>query len=134
MRVFLDTDVLVSAYATRGLCADVLRLAVAEHELLVGEVVLEELERILEKKIRLPPDVVRDVVAFLRQYHVEPRPEHVSGVSVRDPDDAWVLASALRAAADVLVTGDPDLLDVAAQVQDLRIMNPRGFWEVHRTT
>lgn len=133
MRVFLDTNVLVSAYATRGLCADVLRLVLAEHELVTPQVVLQELERVLLVKIRLTPDVVQDVLAFLRQYPVEPKPEAVADLPVRDPDDAWVLASALAAGAEVLVTGDPDLLEIAATVRELRITNPRGFWEMQRT-
>jgi predicted nucleic acid-binding protein len=47
MRVCLDTNVLVAAVATRGLAADVLRLTLAEHDLLVPEVVLTELRRVL---------------------------------------------------------------------------------------
>ncbi len=133
MRVFLDTNVLVSAYTTRGLCADVLRLVLKEHELLTAEVVLSEFHRILQNKMRVPPDAVQEIVAYLRQYPVEPKPERVGEVAVRDADDAWVLASALRAGAEVLVTGDRDLLDVAAQVEKLRIMDPRGFWELHRS-
>lgn len=133
MRVFLDTNVLVSAYATRGLCADVLRLVLTEHELLTAEVVLGELDRILRGKMRLPADVVQEIVAFLRQHPVEPKPEQVADVAIRDADDAWVLASALRAGVEVLVTGDRDLLDVAAQVEKLRIVDPRGFWELHRS-
>ncbi len=133
MRVFLDTSVLVSAYATRGLCADVFRLVLAEHELITAEIVLQELERTLLRKIRLTPEVVQDVLSFLRQYPVEPNPETGADLPVRDPDDAWVLASALAAGADVLVTGDPDQLEVAAAVRELRIINPRGFWEMQRT-
>ncbi len=47
MRVFLDTNVLVSAFATRGLSADVFRRALAEHMLLTGEVVLRDLRLVL---------------------------------------------------------------------------------------
>lgn len=132
MRVFLDTNVLVSAYASRGLCADVLRLVFAEHELICAEVVLEELQRILRQKIRLAPEIVEEVLGFLREAHVEPRPSDLHEVSVRDPDDAWVLASAIQAEADVLITGDSDLLDLAAEVKGIRILDPRGFWELHR--
>jgi len=46
MRVFLDTNVLVSGFATRGLSADVVRLLSAKHELLTGEVVLKETRRV----------------------------------------------------------------------------------------
>jgi uncharacterized protein len=132
VRVFLDTSVLVSAYATRGLCADVLRLILTEHELLTAEVVLVELERILSTKIRLPPDVVEDVVSFLREHPVEPMPFRLLDVTVGDPDDAVVLASAVSAGADVLISGAPDLLSVAGEVTALRITNPRGFWQMHR--
>jgi len=133
VRVFLDTNVLVSAHATRGLCRDVLRLILAEHTLLSAEVVLVEVERVLTTKFRLPEEVVQEVIASLREHHVEPRPESVGDLVVRDPDDAWVLASALAARADVLVTGDPDLLDLAGTVAGLCITNPRGFWELNRS-
>lgn len=42
MRVALDTNVLVSAIGTRGLCADLMRLVLRDHELVVGEQVLLE--------------------------------------------------------------------------------------------
>jgi len=38
VRVFLDTNVLASAFGTRGLCADVLHIILREHELITGEV------------------------------------------------------------------------------------------------
>ena len=53
-----------------------------------------------------------------------------SPIPVRDEDDQWVLASALAAKADVLVTGDKDLLDVAHEVSGLTITDPRGFWNL----
>ena len=133
MRVFLDSNVLVSAFGTRGLCADVLRLVMAEHELVTAEVVLEEVSRVLTTKFRLPSGTVAEVMASLRDYPVEPRPSELPEIHVRDPDDAWVLASALSAGAEVLVTGDPDLLDIAAEVKGLRIVKPRDFWELHRS-
>ena len=132
MKVVLGTNVLVSAYATRGLCAEVLRVVLAEHELVSAEVVLEELERVLARKIGLPGAEVERIVGFLREHPVQPRPASLPEIEVSDPDDAWVLASALEAGADVLVTGDPDLLEVADAARGLRIVDPRGFWELSR--
>ena len=127
MRVFLDTNVLVSAFATRGLCADVLRLVLAEHELVVGEVVLTELRRVLRKRIRLPVETVSDIEAFLRDFEVVPKPAAPATIRVRDPDDKWILASAMNGRADVLVTGDSDLLAIADECP-VRVTDPRGFW------
>ena len=43
MKVFFDTNVLIAAFATRGLCSDLFVHVLLEHELIVGEVVLDEL-------------------------------------------------------------------------------------------
>ena len=132
MKVFLDTNVLVSAVATRGLCADVVRLVVAEHDLLTGAVNLAELQRVLRDKLRAPARTVRELDAFLRTHTIVPKPAALLAIPVRDPDDRWVLASAVEGGADVLVTGDRDLLDLGGGAP-LPIVDPRGFWElIHR--
>ena len=132
MRVFLDTNVIVAAFATRGLCADVFRLVMAEHELLVSPALIEEVTRALTRKIRVPDAVVREVVGLLRAAAstVESAPKPPP-IDVRDPDDAVILGDALSGGADVLVTGDNDLL-VLGGVGALRILDPRGFWELLR--
>ena len=132
MRVFLDTNVLVSAFVTRGLCADVVRHVVAEHELVVAEVVLEELQRVLRQKFELPQQTVRDILAFLEEHPIQPKPKSASSIRIRDTDDQWVLASALAAKADVLVTGDDDLLDIKGEITGIVITDPRGFWNMRR--
>lgn len=129
MKVFLDTNVLVSAFATRGLCADLLREILAEQELVTGEVVLEELERILAGRFAVPENILADILGLLRSYLVIPRPETTSGVQVRDQDDAWVLATALASGAEVFVTGDQDLLTLG-KAAGMRITDPRGFWNL----
>ncbi len=130
MRVFLDTNVLVSGLATRGLCADVIRLVLAEHQVIIADVVMNELKRVLKHKIHLPGEQIQEILAFLESQTVQPKPISPFPIPVRDEDDQWVLASALAAKADVLVTGDKDLLDVAEEVRNLTITDPRGFWNL----
>ena len=131
MRVYLDTNVLISAHTTRGLSADLYRLILAEHELLTGEVNLAELRRVLHEKFRVPMALCRRIERDLREHTVVPKPETPSGVPVRDPDDVWVLASAAAGNADLLVTGDRDLLDVAPR-SPVAIAAPRECWEALR--
>lgn len=130
MKVFLDTNVLVSGFATRGLCADVIRLVLAEHEFITADVVLNELKRVLKHKIQLPGEQIQEILTFLESQTVQPKPIFPTKIPVRDEDDQWVLASALAAKADVFVTGDKDLLDVANEVSGLTITDPRGFWNL----
>ena len=128
MRIFLDTNVLVSAYATRGICADLMRHILAEHELLSGEVNLVELRRVLTRTFRAPADAVASIEAELREQTIIPEPRRPSPLPIRDPDDRWVLASAEAGNAELLVTGDADLLAVAS-ASPVPIVSPRGCWE-----
>lgn len=131
MRVFLDTNVLVSAFATRGLCADLFRHVLAEHDLITGEVIILELRRVLRDKMNVPAPTIAAVERVLRDHVVVPKPAKPHPLPIRDQADRWVLASAVAGKADVLVTGDSDLLDMAARAP-LRIMDPRGFWDLIR--
>lgn len=130
MRVFPDTNVLASAFGTRGLCADVLRLILAEHELLTGEIVIEELRTVLGRKFALPARAVAEVETFLRGYHVQPKPRRLLAVGLRDRGDLLVVGSALEAGADVLITGDREMLALKKKPSGLEIIDPRQFWLV----
>lgn len=128
MKVFLDTNVLVSAFAARGLCADLMRLLLAEHEELTGEVNLTELRRVLRRRFKAAPTQVDRVEQLLRDQTVVAKPAALLSLKVRDAADAWVLASAVAGSADLLVTGDQDLLVLASRAP-IPILAPRGAWE-----
>lgn len=132
MRVYLDTNVLISAFATRGLCADILYAVLAEHQLVAGEAVIAEIRRILAKKLRLPAGAVAEVEALLRQQAEIITDAPQLTIKIRDLDDLAILSEALAGEAEVLVTGDRDLLDIAKHAP-LPIVSPRGFWELLRS-
>lgn len=128
MRIFLDTNVLVAAFASRGLCADLLALVFAEHELLVGERLLGELRAVLERKIGLPRKTLDEIEELLRAQAVDlVRVERAAELAV-EPDDAWILAEASAALAEAFVTGDRELLAAALDLPYPRLP-PRELWQ-----
>jgi putative PIN family toxin of toxin-antitoxin system len=131
VRVCLDTNVLVAAMATRGLCADVFRTVLAEHELVIGDVILEELRRVLATKFKVPADRFQAMEAVFSPFPCIPKPAEPGPAVIRDQADRWVFATAVAGNAEVLVTGDQDLLVVAAKLP-MRILAPRAFWELLR--
>ena len=128
MRVFLDTNVLVSAFASRGICADLLRHILVEHDLVTGEVVLAELKRTLLRRVNVPPRVVAEIEELLRDHDVVPKPRRHLDLGLRDADDEWIVASAVVGRADALVTGYKDILEAHVQLP-IRVFSPRQFWE-----
>jgi putative PIN family toxin of toxin-antitoxin system len=127
VRVFFDTNVLVSAFLARGLCADLLRLTLTEHTLVSSEVVLDELRVVLSRKGKLPTAQIDAIETLLRDQPVAPRPAQTLQLGLVDADDEWVLASAVLIEADLFVTGDQGVL--ACTRPPLPLLNPRGCWE-----
>ena len=106
MKVFFDTNVVLAAFATRGLCADLFAHVLLEHELLVGETVIRELRSKLRIKLKLSNSAIDEIEALLRdQVVVSTQKEHL-GLNISDADDEWIVAEAMAGKADVLVTGD----------------------------
>ena len=128
MRVFLDTNVIVSATATRGLCADVFREVLLSHELIVSEPLLTEVSRVLSTKFGANAEMIESVIQILNQDTIFSQPLDSPDVTIRDHDDLLILASALAGRAEVLITGDKELLALGS-IQDLEIISPRQFWE-----
>jgi uncharacterized protein len=132
VRVFLDTNVLASAIATRGICADLLQAALAEHDVVVSEQVLTELTRVLETKFRTSAELAQETVNFLSREAEVVADAPKLQIKVRDEDDKGIVEQAVAGGADVLVTGDRDLLEMGED-RPLPILNPRGFWELLRS-
>ncbi len=130
MKVFLDTNVLVSAIATRGVCADILHIVVAEHELLVGAAVRKELRRVLRDKLHLPANLIAEFDDFLRVQGTLLPTAALVPMQLRDATDIAIVSEALAGGTDILVSGDRDLFDISLPPGGLRIVSPRGFWEI----
>jgi putative PIN family toxin of toxin-antitoxin system len=129
LRVFLDTNVLVSAFAARGLCAELFELVLLEQDLILGRSVLQELSKALQQKVKLPARDMAAIITFLENEASQlVESSNPAAVDV-DRDDAIVLGDAIVGHAEVFVTGDAKILRVG-RYGDIRIVSPRGFWEL----
>ena len=129
MRVFLDTNIIVSAFATRGLCADLFREILAAHTLVTSEYILAETQNVLARGFKVPEETVIEIIALLRRQEMVITPATLPQLSIRDLDDLPVVAAAIEAKADYLVSGDKDILSLIP-LNDIKIATPREFWAV----
>lgn len=133
MKALLDTNVLIAAFVTEGICSRLLaRGRRKQFDLVACPFILEEFERVLSTKFHLSKVDVREVSGILLesiQSIIEPTVT-VKGIC-RDPDDDVILACAATAKVDYLVTGDRDLLELKT-FSGMRIIPPREFESLFR--
>jgi putative PIN family toxin of toxin-antitoxin system len=123
--VVLDTNVMVAALATSGLCHELLHRTIRLRVLTTSDALLLELEDTLRDKFGLGPPTAAFLTAFRASVRlVEPLP--LPRPVCRDAADDVVLDTAVAAAADLLVTGDQDLL-ILREYQGVPIVSPREF-------
>ncbi len=127
MRVFLDTNVLAASIATRGLCSELLESVIHDHELLTCQAVLQELERVLTEKLRLPGPLVVEFLALIRAGGRIIETRETPSIPIRDTSDVPILACAIAGKADVFVTGDKELLDLR-KIEGVAVISPRDLW------
>jgi putative PIN family toxin of toxin-antitoxin system len=123
--VVFDTNVVVAGIVAEGLCREILEIHVPDHLAIVSDVLWDELVTTLRRKFGLTPDEL-PILALYRQHATWCDPAKLPKRICRDPDDDWVLATALAGHAEAIVTGDDDLLTLARH-SGIEILSPRQF-------
>lgn len=128
MTIVFDTNVLLAAFLTHGASAEVVEHCITEHRVILSTFILCEVEDKLLNKFHFPLAKVADLLKFLRDQMEWVEPAKLTSPACRDPDDDMILATALAARADCLITGDKDLLDLK-QFESISIIKPAEFWK-----
>lgn len=124
MKVFLDTNVWVSAFLAPGLCEELLFRCINEGVALTSPLMWSELRGVLERKVSPSPRAIRHI-EFLRGLTatIADMPEP-SG-----DNDARLVAAAAAAGADLFVTGDRRLI-AWERSGGMRMVSPRQAWVI----
>ena len=128
MRLVLDTNIIVSGLIWGGVPRQLLNLARDDRvTLFTSLVLLRELADVLSRDKFAPLLASQEITpTFLMQRYGMlarvVRPANIGRTVPTDADDDAVIATALAAQADMIVTGDSDLL-VLHPFQEIQILN-----------
>ncbi|MFH0797312.1 MAG: putative toxin-antitoxin system toxin component, PIN family [Candidatus Omnitrophota bacterium] len=128
IKVVLDTNVLIASIFWKGHCRQIVDLAIIEKIKSVTSVeILKEVETVLFEGFTETPyhkieEVIRDILSYSELTTVD----EITVKELRDLTDVKIIASALSAKVDYLITGDKDLL-VLKSYKGITILTPKAF-------
>ena len=110
MRLVIDANILVSAYAHRGTIHDAWRQGIGPHECIISPEIFQEVERNLRQAdFHLSDEQVRRcLLDILERCRVE-RPKHTFDGTITDENDRHLAALFVHCEADYVVTGEENL-------------------------
>jgi uncharacterized protein len=130
VRIILDTNVVISALLWRGTPYQLLQAIClrAEMRIFSTQALLEELTDVLTrpaagKRLAAIGRTAREVIADFIEAIELVEPASVPRVVPADIDDDQVIAAAVAARADLVISGDRDLLSLGSH-QDIAIVSP----------
>jgi hypothetical protein len=132
MRIVLDTNVWISAWLWGGIPSQILILCQEQRVMIFASpALLQEFEKTLsrpkfQKKIKSLNSTVSDVVNKTRELITLCSTISVDVPELRDRDDLIILGTAQASQAEVIITGDRDLL-VLKSFNGIPILTPQDF-------
>ena len=128
MKVVIDTNVLIAAFIARGTCHELFEHCTVNHTIVLSDFILNEFETKLVSKLKFTEKEAVSASRLLRTRAVLIPVAPLSEQICRDQDDDNILALSKTAAADCILTGDKDLLDLREH-WEVPIVAPGSFWQ-----
>ena len=129
MKLFFDTNVIISGFVTKGYSFDVIKDAIYKRQVYYTAQMLTELQRILPSKFSLSDDILHFVLSIIKKYFIKAETSNAVDSVCRDADDDQLLADALANGIELIITGDKDLL-ILEKYKGIRIISPKEYWSL----
>jgi putative PIN family toxin of toxin-antitoxin system len=132
MKIFLDTNVIISAFITHGYAAELVEYCLNHHKIYTSDFIMEEVKENLKNNFGYNEIEVNEVISFIKSNFINVgKYKKLNKTVSRDVDDDNVLAAALSEKVDCIVTGDKDLL-IIEKYKKIKIISPRDFWSFEK--
>ncbi|MFH1458549.1 MAG: putative toxin-antitoxin system toxin component, PIN family [Candidatus Omnitrophota bacterium] len=133
IKVILDTNVLISSLFWKGSSRHIVDLAIASKiKSVTSPEIMEEVEAVLYEDFpQVPYEKIEWIIRDILSYSQLIIPRRVTVKRLRDSKDTKIIACALNAKAEYIVTGDKDLLALE-KYAEVRILTPKTFLDLFK--
>ena len=131
MKIVLDSNIYISSFVFGGNARLAFDYSFLAHEVFISEFILLEIRRVLKNKFRLSEDKLHKITNTLL---IQAQKVQIVGEIpslCRDKDDNNILWLAESCNADLIITGDKDLLTLI-NFKGIKIMHPAEFIQTYK--
>ena len=131
MKIVLDTNIYISSFIFGGNARQAFDCSFLEHEVIISDFIVNEIERILKNKFELESNKLNKIIKTLLIQAVKVKPRGIIPAVCRDKDDNNILWLAESCSANLIITGDKDLLTLI-NFKGTQIIHPAEFIKTYK--
>ena len=131
MRIFFDTNVIISSFITHGHITELFEHCLLNHEIFTSDFAIGELEGKLMSKFNYSEEEIKNASNFIKENFIKVDYKLPEKQICRDKNDDNIIAAACAADVDCIITGDEDLL-IIKKFDNIFIVSPKEFWSFER--
>ena len=129
MKIFFDTNVLISAFIVNGACYEVVHDSINQHELYYTDFIIGEFKKVFKDDFHFSEGVIKECTVFIEKFFMKGNTASEIKNVCKDKDDNQLLADAVLNNIDVIVTGDKEVLDLKTY-RSIHIISPAEYWRL----
>lgn len=130
MRVVFDTNIFISAFVIPGSQAEkaILKIIESGDHLTISKEIIDEVLSVLSSKFSRDREAISQTAVYLSEVAELVRPMEIIRIFKDEPDNR-IIECALKGKADVVVTGDKEMLKIK-QFRGIRIISLKEYLEI----
>ncbi|WP_297212678.1 MULTISPECIES: putative toxin-antitoxin system toxin component, PIN family [Thermodesulfovibrio] len=131
MKVVFDTNVYISAFVINGSLAEkaILKILRENYSLFISKEIIDEILSVFAKKFSYDREYLSRTALFLSEIAEVVQPTEKIDI-LKDKGDNKIIECAVAARADVIVSGDKELLSLGEH-KDIKIITLREFLQIN---
>jgi len=131
IKVVIDTNVFISAFAFGGNALEIIRLFLkSDIEVHISPFIFEEVTRILRDKFLWEESKIEKLLHLIRPKAKEVYPKVKVSIIKSKDDDNRILECALENKADYIISGDKRHILPLKELEGIKIVSVREFLEI----
>ena len=104
MKIFFDTNVLISAFITNGTCHEIVHDSISMYKLYYTDFIVNEFSRVLKNSFKFSEQDIKEFIVFIERFFIKGNTAGLVEDICKDKNDNQLLADGVFNKIDIVIT------------------------------